>query len=153
MISSLANKNINLHQRTNALLQEERVPVGPSNQELLECPQTRVVPQQCLQQFISALRRQRIDAELSVVRFAAPTVLVLRPVVDQKQKPRRRNTHKQLYKKSRGLTIDPLKTFDDHNQRLNRALSKKEALYCVQGALTAVGKIEFFQVFVLTRHI
>src|SRR5262245_54645221 len=81
MMSSLANKDIHLRQCANALLQEERVPVGPSNQELLECPQTRVVPQQCLQQFISALRRQRIDAELGVIRFASPTMLVLRPIV------------------------------------------------------------------------
>jgi hypothetical protein len=49
-----------------------------------------VVSQQGREERLGAGRRQRVKPELRVVGLAAPAMLVLRPIVDQKQQVRRR---------------------------------------------------------------
>ncbi len=73
-----AHQHPGLHQGAHALLQKEGVALGARNQELLEGRQAGIVPQQGLQELVSAGRRQRVEPQLRVVRLAAPAVLVLR---------------------------------------------------------------------------
>jgi len=79
-----------LHQDAHALLQKERVAPGARDQEWLEWPQAKVVPQQRLQEFVRTRWRQWVEPELAVICLTAPAMLVLWPVVDQQQELGRR---------------------------------------------------------------
>ena len=59
-----------LDQRPHALLEEERIALGPLDEQPLERLEAGVVAEQRLQQLLGALGRQRIDAELAVVGLA-----------------------------------------------------------------------------------
>ena len=78
-----------LHQGAHALFQKEGIALGAGDQELCERRQTGVIPQQRLEEFVGAGRRQRVEPQLRVVGLAAPAVLVLRAIVDQQQEPGR----------------------------------------------------------------
>src|SRR5262249_30904592 len=69
---------------------EEGMALGAGNQELFEGFEAGVIPQQRLEERVSAGRRQGVEAELRVVRLAAPAVLVLRAIIDQQEQARRR---------------------------------------------------------------
>jgi hypothetical protein len=85
-----ADQPLGLHQRPHRLLQKERVPGCPFDQERRERRQARVIPQQRLQEGVGAGRGQWIEAELCVVSLAAPAVMVFRAVVDQEYEGGRR---------------------------------------------------------------
>ena len=81
-----------LDERLHALLEEERVALGPVDQAP---PERRhggvgVEPEEVVQQLVGAGRGQWIDPQLRVERLAPPGVLVLGTVVHQKAEPRRR---------------------------------------------------------------
>ena len=61
----LADKGAHLDQRPDALLQKERVALGPLDQELQRLHR-RVCPQEGGEQLVGALLLQRIDADLGV---------------------------------------------------------------------------------------
>ena len=82
---ALADQHLGLDQRADALLQEERVPFRPLDQERRERTQGGVVPQEGVQEGLRALGRQRVEPELRVVRPAPPAVLVLGAVVDEEE--------------------------------------------------------------------
>ncbi len=73
----LAHQHPGLHQGAHALFQKEGIALGARNQELLERRQAGVVPEQGLQEFVGAGRRQRVEPQLGVVGLAAPAVLIL----------------------------------------------------------------------------
>ena len=87
------------------------------DQELLERRQAGVVPEQGLEQFVGARRRQRVEPQLRVVGLAAPAVLVLRAVVDQQQEPGRRQALDQAVEQGLRLGIDPVQVLEDQQQR------------------------------------
>ena len=59
----LAVERFGFHQRSDALLQEERIPLGARNQELLEGLRSRSFPSKALRA-LPRSRGQRIDPEL-----------------------------------------------------------------------------------------
>src|SRR6267143_6726815 len=68
-----------------------------------------------------------MDAELRVAALAAPLVLVFRPVVDEEQDPRGRETLDQAVEERLGLGVDPLQILEDDAQRLDLTLRQQEA--------------------------
>ena len=81
----LAYQGPGLHQRPHALLQEEGIALGALDQELREGCQTRVIPQEGLEEGVGTRRGQGVQPQLRVVGLAPPAVPVVRPVVDQQQ--------------------------------------------------------------------
>ena len=114
---------------------------------------SRGLAQQGVEQFLGALRRQRVDPELQVVGLAPPGVLVLGPVVDQQQDARRREALHQAVEKRLGLGVDPVQVLEDHQERLDLALPQQQPLEGVEGALPALGRVERLPRGVVDRHI
>src|SRR5262249_54788282 len=112
------------------------------NEQPLERCQTRVLAQEHLEELLSTQGRQRIEAELRVIRLAAPPVLVLRAVVDQQQEPRRRQSLDQAVQEGLRLGIDPVQVFEDQQQGLHLTFAQQHALERIQGALAALGRIQ-----------
>ena len=81
----LSGQRPGLHQRTDCLLHKKWV--APFDQQLLERVKTAILAEQRIQQVSGTLRGQRVQAELTVVGFARPAVLVLWPVVHEEQQP------------------------------------------------------------------
>jgi hypothetical protein len=71
----IAGQNARLDERTHALLEEERVALGPLDQEWLQRSEARIVTEQRAQQLGCARLGQGIDAQLAVVGLAAPVWL------------------------------------------------------------------------------
>src|SRR5262249_55445446 len=69
---ALTDQQARLHQRPHALLQEKRISLGTSDQELLQRPEALVITEQRPQKFLGTLRRQRIDPQLGVPALAGP---------------------------------------------------------------------------------
>ena len=115
--------------------------------------QAGVVAQERVQQLVRALGRQRIEPELRVVGLAAPAVLILGPVVDEQQEPRRRQALDQAVEQGLRLGVDPVQVLEDHQQRLDLALPQQQALHGVERALPALGGIEALPTRVLDGHI
>ena len=71
------------------------MPSVRSIKQLFERLQTGVSSQQGLQEFLSALRWQRVKPELGVVGLVAPGVLVLRAIIDEQKDAGRRQALNQ----------------------------------------------------------
>ena len=138
----LPDQHPGLHEGLDALLQEEGVPLGPLDQHPLERRQARVLTQERGEQGFGALGRQRVDPELEVVGLAAPGVLVLGPVVDEEQEAGRRQALDQAVEQRLGLGVDPVEILEDHQERLDLALSQEQPLDRLQGALPALRRVE-----------
>src|SRR5258705_5546864 len=82
---TLAGKGPDLYQGADALLEEKRIALGPLDEEALEGSELGAVAHQGPEQFIRALRAQRLDPDLAVVALATPAVTVLRAIVDEEQ--------------------------------------------------------------------
>ena len=87
--ASFAAQGLGLHQRLHGLLEEERIPLGPLDEERREPLEPGVFAEEAPKELLRALRRQRVEAELGVGRLAAPGVLILGTVVDQEAEPGR----------------------------------------------------------------
>ena len=86
--------------------------------------------------------RQRVEPELRVVGLAAPAVLVLGPVVDEQQQPRRRQALDQAVEQRLGLGVDPVQVLEHHEERLHLALAEQQPLDAVERALAALRRVE-----------
>ena len=113
-----------LDQRADALLQEERVAFGPLDQERLERLKPGSSPSSAIEQFVGALRRQRIDPELGVVALVPPAVAVLGAVVDQQEEPGGRKALNQAVEDCLGLGVDPVQILEDQQSSGWRWLSR-----------------------------
>jgi hypothetical protein len=88
--AALSSQRPRLDQRADALFQEERVPFGALDQDVLERPKRGVRAQERAQQGLGAVGRQGIEPELRIVRLAAPAVRVLGAIVHEEEHPGRR---------------------------------------------------------------
>ena len=136
-----------------ALLQKEGIAAGAGNQEGGERRQTEVVPQQRLEDFGRTCWLQRVQAQLRVVGLAPPAVLVLGAVIDQEQEPRRRQALDQAIQQGLGFGIDPVQILKDQQQRLHLAFPDQQALERVQGAPTALRRVEGTKGAVVRQHL
>ena len=91
--------------------------------------------------------------ELPVVGPTAPVVPVLRPVVDEKQDARRRQTLYQAVERGLGLGIDPVEILAHHQERLGLALPHEEPLHRLQRAEPPLGRVEDLPASVLHRDV
>ena len=85
---ALAAEHPGLHQGAHAFLQEEGIALGARNEALDERLQGRVLPEELVQQFLGTRGWERVEAELSVVRLAAPAMVIVGTVVDEEQERR-----------------------------------------------------------------
>ena len=69
-----SGERLGFHERADALLEKERIPLGPLDQESLERLQTRVLTDECAQQLVRQRGRQGIEPHLRVVGLPAPAV-------------------------------------------------------------------------------
>jgi len=89
-------------------------------------PQAGIVAEERVQKLASRLVWQRIQAKLTIKGLASPAVLVLRPIVDQKQNTGRRETVDEAVKKCLGLGVDPVQVLEDEQQRPHLALVQEQ---------------------------
>ena len=68
----LAGQHLGLHEGPHALLEEERVSLGPLDQQPLERLEGPVLPEQGVEQLLGALGRQRVEPELACSRSCCP---------------------------------------------------------------------------------
>ena len=136
--SALSYQRLGLHQRADALLQEERVP--PLDEELLERREPGIVAEQRLQQFACALGGKRVEPHLTVRRLAAPAMLVLGTIVHEQQQARRAKAVDEAIEKRLGLAVDPVQVFEHDEEWLHLALAQQQALDGVERALAALGR-------------
>ena len=138
----VAHQHLGLHEGADALLQEEGVALGARNQERLEGHETRIIPQQRLQEFVGVRRGERIKAELRIVGLTAPAVLVLRPVIDQQLELGRGQALDEAVEQGLGLGIDPVQILEHQQQRLHLTFAQQHALERLERALAALRRIE-----------
>ena len=124
-----------VHEAPHALLEEERVALGPREEEPFQGLEAGVAPEQGLQQRGRILRRERVQPELAVVGLPAPAVPVLRAVVDEEQEPGRRQALDQPIEHGLRLGVDPVEVLEHDQERLDLALPQEEPLQGVDGAL------------------
>src|SRR5262249_37180750 len=115
---ALADQYPGFHQGTHALFQKEWVTLGPGDQYLRERWQSHVVPKQRVQEFVRAHRGQRVEAQLCVIRLAAPAVLVLGAIVHQEQEAGGRQALDQALEQGLRLRINPVQVLEHQQQRL-----------------------------------
>src|SRR5262249_3436701 len=112
-----------------------------------------VVSDEGAQEVLGPLERQGIQPKPSVVALADPPVLVLGTVVDQEKYPRRREALHEAVENRLRLRVDPVKILEHEEQRLSLALTNQEPLDGIDGALTALRRIESAPQAVVNRHI
>src|SRR5713226_361996 len=142
ILTALARESSRFNQGADALLQEQRVALGTVDQEPLEGLESRVVPEQAGHQVFRARRRQGVDPQLPVVGLAPPPMLVLGPVVDEKEDPGRWQALDQAIQECLRLRVDPVEIFEEDEERLHLALPEQEALDPVQSPLPALRRGE-----------
>ena len=151
--AALPGQHLRLDQRADALLQEERVPLGALDQEVLERPKGGVRAQERVQQGLGALGRQGVEPELRVVGLAAPAMRVLGAVVHEEEHPGRRQALDQTVQDGLGLAVDPVEVLEDDEQRLDLALAQEQTLDRLQGPLAALRRVERRPRGVVHRHV
>ena len=152
--AALPGERPGLDQRPDALLEEERVALGPLDQQSLErAPAPASSPRSALRSSPALSGGSASSRSWRVVGLAAPAVLVLGPVVHQQQDPGRRQALDQAVEQRLRLGIDPVQVLEDHEQRLLLALPEQEPLDGVEGALPALGRIERLPGGVLDGHV
>ena len=80
-------------------------------------------------------------------------MVVFRPIADDQEDARGRQTLDQGIEKGLGLGVDPLQILEDDHERLDLALAQQEAADDVERAETALGGIESMPVRGLDRHV
>ena len=135
-------QGLGLHQRLHGLLEEERIPLGPLDEERREPLEPGVSTEEGPKELLRALRRQRVEAELGVGGLAAPGVLILGAVVDQEAERRRPEALDQAVEQRLRLGVDPVEIFDHEEQGLDLSLAEPEPLDRVERALAALRRIE-----------
>src|SRR4029077_5935967 len=106
--TGLSDEKVGLDERPDALLEEEGVALGPLDQELFERSKIAVASEKGLKELVSARRGQRVDPDLVIRHLAAPTVLVLGSIVDEKQQARGREALDEGVEERLRLVIDPM---------------------------------------------
>ena len=151
--AALADQHPGLHQGAHALLQEEGVALGARNQEPLEGRQAGIVAKQGLQELVGAGGRQRVEAQLRVVRLAAPAMLILGSVVDQQQEPGRGQALDQAVEQGLRFGVDPVQVFKHQQQRLHLTFAQQHALEGLEQALATLRRVEAAKRTVVREHL
>ena len=122
VVTTIADEHARLDRRPHALLQEERVAAGAVDQHRLDRCRGDLTPQQAIEERVGILRRERVESELREIALAAPDVLVLRAVADEKQNPMARDALHQGLEHRLRLGVDPVEILEEHGDRLETTL-------------------------------
>src|SRR6185295_17137619 len=139
--SALADQRTRLDQGADALLQEERIPLGTLNEKSSERLEARIAAEQRLEEFPGTLRWQWVQAKLRVVGLAAPAVFVLRSVVHEEHQPRRREALDHAVEERLRLVVDPMEVFEDDEDRLILGLPQEKPFERIECALPTLGRV------------
>src|SRR4029077_929105 len=131
--ASWARQCARLDQRTDTLLDKERIALGALDQEALERVQAWVVPEEHIEQRFGTVPWQRVDPDLRVGGLAAPGMRILGPMADEQQETRTGEALDQALEERLRLAVDPLQIFEHQRQRLRLALTQQETLDGLQG--------------------
>src|SRR5436190_7600117 len=151
MGAALPGERSRLHQRPDALLDEEGV--AASDQQPPKRLERRVVTQKRAQEIARTLGWERIKPHLAVIGLARPAVLVLGPIVDQQEEPSRWQALDQAVEQGLSLGVDPVQVLEDDEERLGLTLPEEETPDRIEHALAALGRIERLPRSVLDRHV
>src|SRR5262249_13741716 len=108
----------------------------------LESVQTGVLAEQRVEQRLGALRRQRLDADLPVIALAAPSVPVLRTIVDEEEKTCRGEAVHQAVEQGLGLGVDPVQVLEDDEEGLDLTLAQEQTLDAVERSLATLSGLK-----------
>ena len=148
-----ATQGAGLHQRPHGLLQKEGIPLGLLDEERREPLEPRVRAEEAPEKLAHALGRQRVEALLRVGRLAAPAVLILGAIVDQKAEPGRRETLDEAVKERLRLGIDPVEILHHEQYGLDPRLVEPESLDRIQRPLPPPLRVQFPPGIVVHRHV
>src|SRR5262249_26106498 len=147
----LAGERARLHQGPNALLDEKGI--AAPDQQSLEGLQRRIVAKEGAQQLTCILWRERIEPQPAVVCLPSPAVVVLGPVVDQQEHPRRRQALDETIEYGLRCGIDPVQVLEYQEDRLAQALAEQQLFHGLQGQPTACGRVQYAPLGVFDRHV
>ena len=116
--SPLAEEGPGLHEGAHALLEKQRIAFRPLDQDPLERLETRLRSQELDEQAARALEWERVDAELTVVGLARPSMLILGAVArDEEQRGGGQALHEAVEPRLR-LRVDPVEVLEEQHERL-----------------------------------
>src|SRR5262249_43941072 len=125
-----------------AFFEEEWVALRSLDQPARERGKARVVAEQTQEHFARTLRRERVDAQLRVVRLLTPRVLVLGPVVDQQEHAGGGQALDDRVEERLRLGVHPVEILEDEDQGLDTTFAQQQALARLERLLTALRGIE-----------
>ena len=85
---------------------------------MLERCESGIIAEKRLEQLAGALCWQCVQSGLAVGGLAAPSVPVLRPIVDEQEHARRAQALHHSIKQGLRLTVDPVQIFENHEKWL-----------------------------------
>src|SRR5262245_54812557 len=95
-----------------------------------------------MQQFLGTRGGERVEPELSVVRLAAPAMVIFRTVVDEEQNVGHWQAIDQAVQECLSRGVDPVQVLHDHEQWLELARPQQQARAGLQGALAPLRGLE-----------
>ena len=102
---------------------------------------------------MGVLRRERIEPELRVIGLAAPRVLVLRTVANEKQSTMAREALDQSVEHRLRFGVDPVEILEHEDDRLAAALLEQQHLHRLQRPPPLLLRIELAPLGVVGRHV
>ena len=148
-----AGQHARVHQNAHALLQEQRIARARLEQPLPELAQIRRIAEQDREELFGAGRLERVDAQLRIMRPAAPAVPVVGSVVHEQQHATGGQAFDQAVEQRLGLAVEPVQIFEHHGKRLALALAHEQRLDAVERAPAPLGRVERLPRRVLDRQI
>ena len=138
--AALAREHLRLDQRADALLEEERVALGPLDQERLERARARVRPRASASSSSSALSAGADRAGAACSRSCCPRRAGTRAGSSRAgaAAPSGRLSTR-LSRNAWRLGVDPVQVLEDQEERLHLALPQEQALDGLERALAPLG--------------
>src|SRR5262249_39249422 len=118
----------------------KRVPT--LHEQLLERSHGAIRAEEGLEQFLSTLDWQHVQPHLAVVRLAAPSMLVLGPVVHEQKQTRRAQTLDQTVQQRLSLAVDPVQILENHQEWLLASLAQQQRLHRVERVLATLDRVK-----------
>ena len=139
--SFFAGQNSSFDQRPHAFFGKEGISFSALDQQLFQRCEIRIASEQFRQQFFGVTGLKRVYAELSVIAFIRPFVVVLGPVVDQKHEAGHRDAVHQNVEKRLGFVIDPVEVFENQQQILSLAFPDANPFERIQSMTAALLRV------------
>lgn len=137
-----ADEDLRFGEALAALLQEERVPLGPLDQEPPERGQAGIASEERMQECLGVGIGQGLQRKLRVVGLPPPPVLVVRAIADEEEHAHPRQSIDQAVQHTLGLRVGPVEVFEDDYQRPHLALPEQQARDRLPRPILALGRVQ-----------